>query len=120
MKIAVASQGQNLESMVDTRFARANCFIIYDTESDSFEVVENIQNIQAAHGAGVQASQKIIEQKPDYALAGNFGPRAFMVLREANIKLVTWSDGTVAEAIKQIKENKLTPVDGPNVEGHWS
>jgi predicted Fe-Mo cluster-binding NifX family protein len=120
MKIAVASQGQNLESMVDPRFGRAYCFIIYDTESDSFEVVDNNQNIHAAQGAGIQAAQMVVEQKPDYAVAGNFGPKAFMVLREANIKPVTWSDGTVAEAVKQIKDNKLKPVDAPNVEGHWS
>jgi len=119
MKIAVASQGQNLESMVDPRFGRAQCFIIYDTEADSFEVVDNKQNLQAAQGAGVQAAQKVVEQRPDYAVAGNFGPKAFMVLKGANIKPITWADGTVAEAIKQIKENKLTPVDGPNVEGHW-
>jgi predicted Fe-Mo cluster-binding NifX family protein len=29
------------------------------------------------------------------------------------------ASGTVADAVTQFKRNQLTPVDAPNVEGHW-
>ncbi|HHT29565.1 MAG TPA: dinitrogenase iron-molybdenum cofactor biosynthesis protein, partial [Bacteroidales bacterium] len=41
MKVAITSSGKELTSLPDKRFGRCNCFVIYDTESDSVEVVDN-------------------------------------------------------------------------------
>ena len=52
MKICVTSQGPDLSSAVDPRFGRARYFIIYDEETESFEAIDNEQNVSAACGAG--------------------------------------------------------------------
>ena len=56
MKIAVTSVGKTLDSQVDPRFGRAACFIVVDTETMSFSVIEN-ENVAAAGGVGIQLCQ---------------------------------------------------------------
>jgi predicted Fe-Mo cluster-binding NifX family protein len=119
MRIAISSQGQDLESMVDPRFGRAPYFIIYDTETDKFEAVDNNQNVMAAQGAGVQASQNVVSHNVEMVISGNFGPKAFHVLSAAGIKTAQWAEGKVSEAIELVKNNKLKFSDSANVEGHW-
>ena len=41
MKIAVSSQGKNLESPLDPRFGRCAYFLIVETDDMSFEAVHN-------------------------------------------------------------------------------
>ena len=119
MRIAVTSQGTDLTSKVDPRFGRASYFLVFDTTDESFEVVENSQNVNAAQGAGIQAAENIAGQNVDIVVAGNFGPKAFQALGAAGIKTVQWTDGTVAEAIELARNDKLETTDKPNVEGHW-
>jgi len=119
MRIAVSAQTASAESNVDPRFGRAPYFAIYDSDTDDYQFVENAQNMQAAQGAGIQSGQNVAEQKVDWVVSGNFGPKAFAVLNGAGIKAVTWSQGTVAEAVALVKANKLEPVGGANVRGHW-
>jgi len=119
MIIAVSSQGPNLESMVDPRFGRAACFIIYDTETDQFEAVDNQQNLQAAQGAGVQSAQRVAGLKVELAISGNYGPKAFSLLHQAGIKTAQLAGGTVAEAIEKAKNNQLTILDNASVDSHW-
>jgi len=118
MKIAVTSKGTELTSEVDPRFARARYFIVVDTESDVFQAIDNEQNVNAAHGAGPQAAQKIAEAEVEALLSGNVGPRAFAALNAAGIKVYIGAEGTVAEAAEQFKAGKLQAADDANVGGH--
>jgi predicted Fe-Mo cluster-binding NifX family protein len=45
MKIAIPSVGNDLNSLVNERFGRAEKFIIYDTSTKSYEVLENNENV---------------------------------------------------------------------------
>ncbi len=119
MKIAVSSDGKDLQSPVNPRFGRAPYFVIYDTADDNYEVIDNAQNLQAAQGAGIQAAQHVVNKKADVVISGNLGPKAFTTLQAAGIKAACWADGTVEKAINLAKEGKLKFVDSPNVEGHW-
>jgi len=62
MKIAISSSGTSLDSNVDPRFGRCQYYIIYDTNTDSFEYVDN-ESRQAMGGAGIQASQFLVNKK---------------------------------------------------------
>ncbi len=119
MKIAVTSQGQEPTSPVDPYFGRAAFFIIYDSETQDFEAVSNSINSQAAQGAGIQAAQCVANKNVDLVVSGNMGPKAFSALKTAGIRIVTWHDGTVEEAVKLVLENKLTEAEQANVKGHW-
>ena len=119
MKIAVTSQGKGLDALVDPRFGRAPYFVIVDTDRDSVTFISNEDNVQAAQGAGVRTAEIVVGQGVDFVVSGNIGPKAFTALSAAGVKVICWADGTVAEAVQLLKEERLRPVQGANVQGHW-
>ncbi|MFY9473098.1 MAG: NifB/NifX family molybdenum-iron cluster-binding protein, partial [Tepidanaerobacteraceae bacterium] len=51
MLVAISSKGNSMESMMDPRFGRAEYFIIADTDTMEFEVLENTAAVSGG-GAG--------------------------------------------------------------------
>jgi predicted Fe-Mo cluster-binding NifX family protein len=119
MRVAITSSGKDLSSEVDPRFGRAAYFIIVDPETMENEVVENTQNFNLSQGAGIQAGKTIVDNKVDVVITGNCGPKAFQVLRSANIKTITGVTGRIMDAIERFKDGTLETAQQPNVEGHW-
>ncbi|NQU20528.1 MAG: NifB/NifX family molybdenum-iron cluster-binding protein [Candidatus Nealsonbacteria bacterium] len=119
MKIAVTSQGPDLNSQIDPRFGRARTFIVLDTDTDEFSVHDNTQNVNAAQGAGIQAGRAVADLGVEAVLTGNVGPKAFAALQAANVKVYPAASGTVKEAVEKFKAGALQSADGANVEGHW-
>lgn len=119
MKIAVTAERNSLDSPVDPRFGRAHGFLIVDTESMDTEFLENRVNINAVFGAGVQASQTIAQSDAEILITGHCGPKAFAILKEARIPVITDVSGTVSDAIEQWKRGELHPTEAANVESHW-
>ncbi|MBW1800408.1 MAG: NifB/NifX family molybdenum-iron cluster-binding protein [Deltaproteobacteria bacterium] len=119
MRVAVSAQGDNLESEVDPRFGRASRFLIVDTDTMSFDVAMNDQNLNLPQGAGIQAAQNVAKHTPEVLLTGNCGPKAFRTLQAAGIKVVVGVEGNIIDAIKHFLDNKYAPTDEANVEGHW-
>ena len=119
MKVAITSQGKEINSEVDPRFGRANCFVVVDTETGDFLSVDNTQNMSAAQGAGIQAAQSVTKLQVAAVLTGHCGPKAFRVLNAAGIKVYLGVDGTVGDAVEKLKSGEYKVADNPNVEGHW-
>lgn len=119
MKLAITSTGKELGSNLDPRFGRAAYFIIVDPETMAFEVVENSQNLNLPQGAGIQAGKTIVDQHVDLLITGHCGPKAFKVLRQAGVKVMTGAGGTVSDAISQFNNGELENSDEADVEGHW-
>jgi predicted Fe-Mo cluster-binding NifX family protein len=120
MKIAVTSAGKELTSAIDPRFGRAAYFILVDPESMEYQVVDNKQNFDLPQGAGIQAGKTIVDSHADVLITGNCGPKAFRVLEQAGIKVITAAEGMVKDAVMQYKNGELKPARGANVEGHWA
>ena len=118
MKIAITSTGKTLDSQVDPRFGRAACFVIIDTETMDFSVIEN-ESIAAAGGAGISSAKVVIDAGAEAVLTGNCGPNAGRTLSAGGVKLYTGAAGTVAEAVELFKSGKLTEAAGPNVKPHF-
>ena len=87
MKIIITTQGDSPDSQVDPRFGRAQYFLVYDTETDTYTPVSNAQNLQAQQGAGIQAGRTVTDAGAQAVLTGNCGPKAFRVLNEAGLKV---------------------------------
>jgi predicted Fe-Mo cluster-binding NifX family protein len=119
MKVAITSQGADLDSEVDPRFGRAMFFIVVDTETGEFTAHDNEQNLSAAQGAGIQAAQNVVSFGVDGVVTGNVGPKAFTALQAGNIKIYVGAAGSVMRAVEQFKTGQLECVNKPNVEGHW-
>ncbi len=119
MRIAVTAQGKEISSEIDLRFGRAKWLIVVDTETGDYEARDNIVNLNAVQGAGIQTGQNISNLGVEAVITGNVGPNAFKILNAADIKIFLAEKQTVAEAIDAFKAGKLKKVDQANVEGHW-
>jgi predicted Fe-Mo cluster-binding NifX family protein len=119
MKIAVTSQGTNLDSQVDPRFGRAAYILIVDTKSLDFEVLDNKENANALKGAGIQAASMVSDKSAEVLLTGYCGPKAFMTLEAAKIRVANDIEGTVEDAVKAFNEGKVSFAEKANVEGQW-
>lgn len=119
MKFAVSSTGKTLDSKVDPRFGRAPFFVIVDSDKgEIISVLDNSAAINAAHGAGINAAAKVAEAGVDAVLTGRVGPKAWAVLEQAGIKVVSDASGTVASAVKAQKNSPAQPDTAPTSDGH--
>jgi predicted Fe-Mo cluster-binding NifX family protein len=117
MKICVTSQGDSLDSQVDSRFGRCQNFIIIDSETLEFEAVTN-PNIDGMGGVGVQSGQFMSEKGVKTVLTGNVGPNAFETLKAANIEVITGVSGDIKSVIEKFNKGDYKPTQGPSVESH--
>ena len=119
MKIAVTSQGKDLDSKVDPRFGRAAYLIIVDSDTDDFQAIDNSANVNAMKGAGIQAASNVVNSGAEVLLTGFCGPNAFKALSAGKVAVSNDAAGTVREAVKSYLDGKLPHSDGANVDGHW-
>ena len=119
MKIAITTSGADLQAPVDPRFGRAKSFLLYDTDSGQWSVLDNAQNLNAAQGAGIQAAAAVVNAGAEAVLTGNCGPKAFRALSAGKVTVYTGVSGTVREAIEQWRAGQLRPADKPSVGSHF-
>ncbi|UCG12305.1 MAG: NifB/NifX family molybdenum-iron cluster-binding protein [Deltaproteobacteria bacterium] len=119
MIIAVTSHGKDLDGEVDPRFGRAKHFLLVDTETMHFQVVENHQSLNLPQGAGIQAAQNLTNHRAEVVLTGNCGPKAFKTLQAAGIEIVVGVKGKIGDAIQTYLRGEFERAEEANVEGHW-
>lgn len=120
MKIVFTTSGSDLNAPLDSRFGRASKFLVYDLDSETFEVIDNQQNLNAAQGAGIQSAEAVARLGAKALVTGHCGPKAFRVLLTAEIKIYNTDARTVAEALDLYRAGKLTEANSADVEGHWA
>jgi predicted Fe-Mo cluster-binding NifX family protein len=118
MKLAITAQGTEMDSAVDSRFGRARHFLLVDSETGQFTAHDNIQNLNAPQGAGIQSAQAIARLGAQALLTGNVGPKAFATLQAAGIPVYTGATGTVAQAVEAFRAGQLQRAGEANVESH--
>ena len=106
MKIAITSLGKDLDSDVDPKFGRAAYFLIVDTETLEFDVLDNSENVNSFRGAGVQAGAIVGNSGAKVVLTGHCGPKAFDTLDAVGIKVVNDTMGTVRSAVTKFDYDK--------------
>jgi predicted Fe-Mo cluster-binding NifX family protein len=118
MKIAISSQGKDMNAPVDSRMGRAQQFLIIDMETMACEVLEN-PNIGAAGGAGIQTAQLLVSKGAQAVITGNCGPNAFTTLQAAGVQVYIGASGTIQQALEQYQQDQLQVANQPNVGGHY-
>ncbi|MEJ2078944.1 MAG: NifB/NifX family molybdenum-iron cluster-binding protein [Acidobacteriota bacterium] len=119
MKIAFTSSGKSLSAPLEGRFGRAPKIIVFDTETESTEVLDNRAGTEAAQGAGTQTAEKLARLGAERVVTGHCGPKAFRVLQAAGIQVFTSESTTVAEALHALQSGRLTALQAADVEGPW-
>lgn len=118
MKIAISATGSGLEAEVEPRFGRCPYFIIVDTDTMKFEVMDN-SSAMAAGGAGISAGQMVANKGVQAVLTGNCGPNAYQVLSAAGIQIVTGVSGKVRDAVEAYKSGNFQATSQPTVGAHF-
>ncbi len=113
MRVAVAASGNDLSSKLADRFARADYFIVYDTDSGEYEVIENQVAMSQAHGAGPRVVQMIASLGVDAVILPGIGSNAFEALSAAGVKAYIGKPVSVEENIKMLLNGKLEEVKSP-------
>jgi predicted Fe-Mo cluster-binding NifX family protein len=119
MKIVFTTSGTTLDAPLDDRFGRAPKLLVYDLESDAFEVIDNERNLNAAQGAGIQSAETVARLGAEGVVTGHCGPKAFRVLSAAGVKIFNTDAPTVAAALARYRAGKLVEARSADVEGHW-
>jgi predicted Fe-Mo cluster-binding NifX family protein len=117
MKIVVSAVDRGPDAQVDPRFGRAPWFVVYESEEDGYESVENPHRDMQS-GAGIQAAQLALDLGAVAVVTGRCGPNAFETLRAGGVSVHSGARGTVREAIEAHRAGSLAPAVGPSSPGH--
>lgn len=108
MLILLGSDGNNLESPIAKRFGHANYFLLYNTETKSFEAFENID---AGHNH--ENLQQFLDKGVEVFIVGNIGPHAFDIINTSKSKVYLGRTMTVQEAINKFLKGELKLLTEP-------
>ena len=97
------------ETPVHGHFGSAPCFVIYDTDRNAFEIVENAGK-EHEHGK-CNPFHSLQLHSVDALVTGGIGQRALTLLREHNIKVYRATEGrTAIEVIQSFQGGKLKEI----------
>ena len=91
MKVAIASNGNTLESNIDSSFGRCAWFVIYDTESGAMEFIPNANKELEEH-AGKAAVDLVASRNVSMIVSGEFGLKIKPMLDSMHIQMVVIKD----------------------------
>lgn len=114
MRVAVAAKGKTLCSQMDDRFGRCPFFVVVDSESMGFELIEN-PGLEERDAAGIQACRMLIGKGVDAVAVNNIGHNALVTLSGAGIIVYVGAAGTVLNTIEKLKKGELTAAERPTV-----
>ncbi len=104
MKVAIASLGQDLNSLVSPSFGKAPFIIIVDVENGE---IKNYEVYQNTFPRGILLAQFLLSKNIDVAVAGQFGGNVYNILIQSGIKLFSSPPVTVKEAAIKAERGEL-------------
>jgi predicted Fe-Mo cluster-binding NifX family protein len=114
MKIVVSAQSPTADSVVDPRFGRAACFLVFDATSGACQVVDNAAALSAAHGAGTSSAEAVARLGAHAVISGHVGPKAFAVLAAAGIRVYQAGAVSARAAVEALSRGELTEMHQPD------
>lgn len=109
MKIAMPINENDINSTICPSFGRAPYFLIYDNSVEEYKIMENTA-AQSAGGAGIKASQLLIDQNVSIIIGPRYGENAAKLIKEAGIIFYKYVDGNALNNLKALKDNRLSEV----------
>lgn len=117
MKIAITAQEPSSDSQIDPRFGRAPWLMIYDPIEKTWQSVDNSAGLNAAHGAGIQAAQKVVDQQAAAIITGAIGPKAYRSLQAAGVQIFHGAKGSVTQALQAFQAGALAEANAEDATG---
>lgn len=110
MIIVIPAEDREITTNVCISFGRAPYFLIYDTQADKTDFIDN-SAAASSGGAGIKAAQSIVDNKAEILLTMRCGENAAEVLKAGNIKIYKTIQGTAMDNIKAYIDGKLSLLD---------
>lgn len=109
MKIAIASNGVDLDSQASPVLGRCSHLIVADVENGDFKGIKVIPNpaTNEGGGAGIKTARIMGDEKVEAVISGSVGPNAFEVLKQLEITMYQMVPGTVKENLTLLLQDKL-------------
>ncbi|MFN8257047.1 MAG: NifB/NifX family molybdenum-iron cluster-binding protein [Bacteroidales bacterium] len=107
MRVAIASTGNTLDSILDKHFGRCPYFVVYDTDSKAMEFIPNPYK-DADEGAGTSSIDLVISRKVSKIISGEFGMKIKSLLDSQKIQMIIIKDSgkKIKEIIDLLNVNK--------------
>jgi predicted Fe-Mo cluster-binding NifX family protein len=106
MRIAIPVEDTNISGKVCPSFGRAPYFMVYDTNGEQAEFIENTA-ANSPGGAGVKAAQIVVDQNIDALLTPRCGQNSADVMKTAGIEFFQTVGDSISNNIEAYKNNTL-------------
>lgn len=107
MKIAISTHQGSPDSKIDTRFGRAQNFLILNEEGKLRKSISN-PGFQAEKSAGQKAVNALTSEDIDVLITGNIGASAFSLLKQDDTQIYTAPAGIKAKgAFEKYQDGEL-------------
>ncbi len=108
MKLAIGLEENNYNSKIDKRFGRASYFLIIDSETKEYEIIENDAKEEVT-GAGIKVVKKLAQLGVEgIIIAGEIGPKAETLIKEFDIPVYKVENPTTVEnLLEEYSQNNL-------------
>jgi predicted Fe-Mo cluster-binding NifX family protein len=101
VRIAVASRGLPLDSELEPQFDRAEYFVVFDTDSGQFDVVDNRGKTGTQQDVEVRGALDLVYLGVDAVITTNVAPRPASVLQAGNVEVYADAWGNVTDAFEE-------------------
>jgi predicted Fe-Mo cluster-binding NifX family protein len=106
-----------LDSPVSPIFGRCPYYMFIDPDTKEFTIKEN-PAVKESGGAGIKASQFMVDQKVTAVISGDVGPKAASVLLTEGISVYQHSGRTAVEELDAYLEHRLEKLFSSSTEAH--
>ena len=103
IKIAVASDGETIDSQVGEKAARCRWLLFFNEEGELTETLENPYRDERG-GAGTSCAELLAEHKITIFVAGFVGNKMAAALEDSQITFISFK-GTVKDAVAHVLED---------------
>ena len=100
MKIAVATEQQDVNAEISRNFGRSAYFLIFDADGNLLDMISNAPPSHA-RGAGHRAAKILKDLGVTHVIAGHFGPEAEADLGDAGIEIFKHA-GRANNAVREL------------------
>jgi predicted Fe-Mo cluster-binding NifX family protein len=111
MLILIGSDTNNLEGPVAKRFGHANYYILFNSESQSFNAIENNEERHSHNNL-----RGFINKGVEIFIVANIGPYAFEIVNTANSKVYLARKMLVKDAIEKYMKGELMQLAEPTIQ----
>jgi len=100
MKIAIASEGNNSDSVVCPTAGRAPYFLIFEND----ELIETIKNpfAKGSGGAGFSVAYMLAEKNVNLIIAGKFGEKMTSALDDKGLNYKEVQNKTIKQILEEL------------------